>query len=164
MPTALQAEYFPTDLSGKSRRGPKVEVRVPCFPKVALVYILISVNILPPRRKNWGCIDFKKYPKTLRVKREKHKHQVMSWERVYPFRPTMINQYQTPVAFLEKDSVLWFKHYKPYCKRYVVGVWGVCSFELTKSNRISLYFHVYRFTMNRFQMISLAVVITTSID
>ena len=71
---SLQAESFPTQLSGRTWRGPKVEVREPCFPKVALVYILISMDILPPCRKNWGCIEFKKDPKTLMVKREKHKH------------------------------------------------------------------------------------------
>ena len=72
MSTALQAESFPSELFRKSWDGPKVEVRGPCFPKVVLVYILISVDVLPPCRKNWGCIEFKKDPKTLRVKREKH--------------------------------------------------------------------------------------------
>ena len=48
-----------------------MEVRGPCFPKVALVYILIAVDILPHCRKNSGCIEFKKDPKTLSGKREK---------------------------------------------------------------------------------------------
>ena len=50
-----------------------MEVRGPCFPKVALLYILISVDIVPTCRKNSRFIEFKKHPKTLRVKREKHK-------------------------------------------------------------------------------------------
>ena len=164
MSTALKAESFPTELSGNSWGGPKVEVRGPCFPKEALVYILITVDTLPSCRKNWGCIEFKKDPKTLRIKREKHKHKVMSWERVYPFRSTTINQNQTPVALLEKDSILWFKHDKSYCKRCVVWGWGVCSLAVTKSSRNSLYFHLYRFAMNRFQLTPLAVAITTFID
>ena len=41
------------------------------FPKEELVYILIAVDILPHCRKNSGCIEFKKDPKTLSGKREK---------------------------------------------------------------------------------------------
>ena len=88
----------------------------------------------------------------------------MSWERVYPFRSTTINQYQTPVALIEKDSILWFKHDKSYCKRCVVWGWGVCSLALRKCSRNSLYFPLYRFTMNRFQLTPLTVAITTSTD
>ena len=138
MSRVLQAESFPTVLSGTSWGGPKVDVREPCFPKVALVYILISVDILPPCRKNWGCIEFKKDPKTLRIKREKHKHKVMSWERVYPFRSTAINQYQTPVARLEKDSILWFKHDKSYSKRCVL--WGVGDLLISTHKEFLLLF------------------------
>ena len=83
----------------------------------------------------------------------------MSWERVYPFRSTTRNQYQTSVAFLEKDSILWFKHDKSSCNRCVVWGWGVCSLALTKSSRNYLYFHLYRFAMKRFQLTSLAVAI-----
>ena len=136
---ALQAETFPTELSGKSWGGPKVEVRGPCSPKEALVYILITVDTLPSCRKNWVCIEFKKDPKTLSLKREKHKYYVMSWERLYSFRSTTINQYQTPVALLEKDSIWWFKHDKSYCKCCAVLGWGVCSLALTKSSRKSIY-------------------------
>ena len=70
--SSIAGRIFPTELSAKSWGRPKVDVRGPCFPKVALVYILISMDILPPCRENWGCIEFKKDPKTLRVKREKH--------------------------------------------------------------------------------------------
>ena len=122
------------------------------------------MGVLPQCRKNWGCIEFKKDPKTLRGKREKHKHYVMSWERVYPFRSATINQYQMPVALLEKDSILWFKHDKSYCKHCVVWGSGVHSLPLTKCSRNSLYSHLYRFTMNRFQLTPLAVAITTFFD
>ena len=137
MSTALQAESFPTELLQKSWGGPKVEVRGPCFPKVALLYILISVDIVPTCRKNWGCIEFKKDQRLLGLKEKNIKKKVMSWERAYPFRSTTINQYQTPVALLEKDSILWFKHHKSYCKRCVLWGWGVCSLALTKSSRYS---------------------------
>ena len=83
----------------------------------------------------------------------------MSWERVYPFRSTTINQYHTPVALLEKDSMLWFKHDKSYCKCCVVWGWRVCSLALTKSSSNSLHFHLYRFAMHRFQLTPLAVAI-----
>ena len=83
----------------------------------------------------------------------------MGWERVHPFRSTRIKQFQMSVALLEKDSILWFKHDKSYCKRCVVWGWGVCSLALTKSSRNSLYFHLYRFDMNRFQLTPLAVAI-----
>ena len=88
----------------------------------------------------------------------------MNWERVYPFRSTTINKCQTPVAVLEKESILWFKHDKFYCKCCVLWGWRVCSLALTKTSRNSLYFHLYRFAMNRFQLTPLAVDITTSID
>ena len=87
----------------------------------------------------------------------------MGWERVHPFRSTGIKQYQMSVALLEKNSILWFKHEKSYCQRCVVWGWGVCSLALTKSSRNSLYFHLYRFAMNNFQLTRLAVSITTSI-
>ena len=45
-----------------------MEVRGPCFPKVALVFSLISVGILPKCRKNCEGIKFKKDPKILGVK------------------------------------------------------------------------------------------------
>ena len=64
-----------------------------------------------------------------------------------------------PVALLEKESILFFKHDKSYCKRCVVWGWGVCSLALTKSSRNSLYFHFYMFAMNRFQLTPVAVAI-----
>ena len=83
----------------------------------------------------------------------------MSWERVYPFRSTTINKCQTPAAVLEKESILWFKHDKFYCKRCVVWGWRVCSLALTKCSRNPLYFHLYRFAMNRFKLNPVAVAI-----
>ena len=65
---SFAGRIFPTELSGNSWGGPKVEVRGPCFPKVALVFILRSMNKLPPCRKNWGCIKFKKDPRLLGLK------------------------------------------------------------------------------------------------
>ena len=114
---------------------------------------------MPLCRKSWGCIEFKKDPKTFRGKREKQIHEVMCLERVYPFRSATINQYQTPVALLEKDSILWFKHDKSYCKCCVVWGWWGCSLALIKCSRNSLYFHLYSFTINRFQLTPVAVAI-----
>ena len=70
----LQMDSFPTELSGKPWGGPKADVRGPCFPKVALLYILKYTDTLSLSRKRWGCIKFKKDPRTPRVKREKHKY------------------------------------------------------------------------------------------
>ena len=45
-----------------------MEVRGPCFPKVALLYILISVDIVPTCRKNSRFIEFKKDQRLLGLK------------------------------------------------------------------------------------------------
>ena len=68
------------------------------------------------------------------------------------------------VALLEKNSILWIRHVKSYCKSCVLWGWGICSLALRKSRRNSLFFHLYRFPMNRFQLTFLAVSLTTSID